>query len=515
MEEYSSESLTAKQMMYYIELYGISDRGRRAKAQHLGAWALDCMWAEVRARINRVDAVSMRKLITDNKLEAVLNKEYAKLRPQTPIHGVGDDEDFGNIFESAGTISILMRDLRIIRRILIAMIEKLPDAEAERFWQWEPGFGYQQNGRITSEAQTITFRTAVATSPMEVNTPRMHYGNMQDTPAGGARRLGATPKSRAFSVGSGSMNKPRSPMPPPRTGTRSSSSRQARTAERGESQGSMPSTGGLPTELGPGSSERSRSARRQKPEAPEGGDDREEHAFVDDIDFTAEDVVPEVIPEAEEEEGFRDDDEDIRYEYVERIDAEEIRVRVEYEKISTGDVRPKPLTKQPHWWPRLDSYQPVGGITREMCKNGKTWKTMENGVRDAGFVGMTVPMTYEVAPNKGRNIAHDVRRGAILEVIREIGYDNFLVAIDDKTKSGEQVGWEDPGGEEAAPIRMEEPEFEVRLNHYVKIRLPIVYIVTLRGWCGDTRTRLRKPYKGQGYKRRSKMPSGRTTRHTP
>eukprot|EP00971_Amphidinium_carterae_P227745 4517324-Amphidinium_carterae.1 len=71
------------------------------------------MWAEVRARINRVDAVATRKLIPDKKLEAVLNLEYAKLRPIDPIPGIGDDEDFGNIFESAGTISILMRNLKI------------------------------------------------------------------------------------------------------------------------------------------------------------------------------------------------------------------------------------------------------------------------------------------------------------------------------------------------------------------------------------------------------------------
>eukprot|EP00971_Amphidinium_carterae_P056177 1108287-Amphidinium_carterae.1 len=82
------------------------------------------MWAEVRARINRVDAVATKKLIADNKLEAVLNKEYAKLRPLEPIHGVGDDEDFGNIFESAGTISFLMRNLRIIRRILMHRFDR-------------------------------------------------------------------------------------------------------------------------------------------------------------------------------------------------------------------------------------------------------------------------------------------------------------------------------------------------------------------------------------------------------
>eukprot|EP00971_Amphidinium_carterae_P184582 3664665-Amphidinium_carterae.1 len=47
MEEYSSKNLMVKQMMCYIGLYGITEKGRRAKAQHLGAWALDCMWAEV------------------------------------------------------------------------------------------------------------------------------------------------------------------------------------------------------------------------------------------------------------------------------------------------------------------------------------------------------------------------------------------------------------------------------------------------------------------------------------
>eukprot|EP00971_Amphidinium_carterae_P011407 224605-Amphidinium_carterae.1 len=144
-------------MIYFIGLYGITERGRRAKAQHLGAWALDCMWAEVRARTNRVDAVATKKMIPDKKLEAVLNKEYARLRPIDPIPGIRDDEDFGNVFESAGTISILMRNLRIIRGILVALIETLPRAESEKFWKWEPGFGYQKNGKITTESQTISF----------------------------------------------------------------------------------------------------------------------------------------------------------------------------------------------------------------------------------------------------------------------------------------------------------------------------------------------------------------------
>eukprot|EP00971_Amphidinium_carterae_P258687 5134385-Amphidinium_carterae.1 len=279
------------------------------------------MWAEVRARINRVDAVATKKLIADNKLEAVLNKEYAKLRPLDPIHGVGDDEDFGNIFESAGTISILMRNLRIVRRILIALIGTLSPAEAEKFWKWEPGFGYQRNGKITTEAQTITFRAAVASSPMEMNTPRVYH---EDSPSGGVKKV-IGPRGQALSVGHvGNMNRPVSPKPQ-RTSSRTRTSRQAGGSRRGESLGPMPSASGLPTEFGPDSSGRSRSARRQRQDGsnmgPEGGDDMLDHDFVDDINFTEEDAIPEVIPEHEEEE-FHDDERDIRL-YADRTDAME------------------------------------------------------------------------------------------------------------------------------------------------------------------------------------------------
>eukprot|EP00971_Amphidinium_carterae_P109155 2161479-Amphidinium_carterae.4 len=217
--------MSAKEMMYYIEVYGINGHSRRAKAQHLGAW----------------------KLIPGNKLEAVLNSEYAKFRPVMPIHGVKDDEDFGNIFESAGTISILMRDLRIIRRILIALIGKLSEADAEKFWKWEPGFGYQSDGKITREEQTITFKATVASSLMEMNAPRMNYDNLQDSPSGVKQVYGA--RGRAVSVGS-SMKKPRSPMPQ-RTSSRSRPSRQAGGARRGESLGPTSKDGGLPRTSGP------------------------------------------------------------------------------------------------------------------------------------------------------------------------------------------------------------------------------------------------------------------------
>eukprot|EP00971_Amphidinium_carterae_P135496 2684630-Amphidinium_carterae.1 len=109
------------------------------------------MWAEVKARINRVDAVATKKFIQDGKLAPVPNTDNAKFQPINRIHGVKDDEDFGNIFESAGTVSILRRDLRAIRRIFVALIGKLSEPDAEKFWKWEAGFGYQSDGSLPKD----------------------------------------------------------------------------------------------------------------------------------------------------------------------------------------------------------------------------------------------------------------------------------------------------------------------------------------------------------------------------
>eukprot|EP00971_Amphidinium_carterae_P116787 2313033-Amphidinium_carterae.1 len=244
MDIYGSKSLTAKQMLYYIGLYGITERSRRAKAQHLGAWALDCMWAEVRARINRVDAVATKKMIHDS------------------------------------TISILMRNLRIIRGILVALIESaLPRAEADKFWKWEPGFGYQKNGKITTESQTMSFGPEVASSPMEMNTPR---GSHDDGLVEGVRRFSG-PQNRATS--SGSTHRPRSPKPP-----------RSNSRPRGETSGdSTPRTNTVPTSFGPDSTERSRSARRQRPDEaetePRGGEDPGEQ-----VDFSTEEMQQDLPP---------------------------------------------------------------------------------------------------------------------------------------------------------------------------------------------------------------------------
>eukprot|EP00971_Amphidinium_carterae_P034996 689102-Amphidinium_carterae.1 len=121
---------------------------------------------------------------------------------------------------------------------------------------------------------------------MEMNTPRASYDG---TPAEGARKF----TGRAASIGS--LNKPRSPnpqMPSSRT--------------RGEASGDVtPRTSGVPTSFGPDSAERSRSARRQKPDEadnePQGGGDPGEQ-----VDFSDGEAQQEHPPdeEFEGEEGI-------------------------------------------------------------------------------------------------------------------------------------------------------------------------------------------------------------------
>eukprot|EP00971_Amphidinium_carterae_P281683 5591911-Amphidinium_carterae.11 len=107
----------------------------------MGAWVLESVrhtlgrseskiLQEDAARINMVDSVATKRKINNAKISPAPNAHYAQLRPETAILGVGNDEDFGNIFESAATIAILKRNLRQVRMILIAIILKLPQAES-------------------------------------------------------------------------------------------------------------------------------------------------------------------------------------------------------------------------------------------------------------------------------------------------------------------------------------------------------------------------------------------------
>eukprot|EP00971_Amphidinium_carterae_P301960 5999140-Amphidinium_carterae.2 len=38
----------------------------------------------------------------------------------------------------------------------VALVGKLSEADAEKFWKWEPGFGYQSDGRITGSQQSVS-----------------------------------------------------------------------------------------------------------------------------------------------------------------------------------------------------------------------------------------------------------------------------------------------------------------------------------------------------------------------
>eukprot|EP00971_Amphidinium_carterae_P283218 5622819-Amphidinium_carterae.1 len=186
------------------------------------------------------------------------------------------------------------------------------------------------------------------------------------------------------------MNRPKSPKPL-RSSSRSRASRQADGARRGESLGPMPKTSGLPTEFGPDSSERSRSARRQRSEesnqVPEGGDDQQDRDFADDVDFTEEDVIPEEVPE-EEEEWYHDDEEDI-HPYAERNGAMEERVMVNYEEIQGNTARPQLVKEQPPWWSTLSRYEPSGGITKGMCEDRRNWEAMEAGFQPRQGTSLT------------------------------------------------------------------------------------------------------------------------------
>eukprot|EP00971_Amphidinium_carterae_P225103 4465317-Amphidinium_carterae.1 len=79
---------------------------------------------------------------------------------------------------------------------------------------------------------------------------------------------------------------------------------------------------------------------------------------------------------------------------------------------------------------------------------------------------------YEPCPNKVRNVAHEIRRQAIIVVMAEMGEDNFIAAVDGQVKSGDVIEWDDPDREGATPIVMDEVNYDMRMNYYVKLKLP-------------------------------------------
>eukprot|EP00971_Amphidinium_carterae_P301959 5999140-Amphidinium_carterae.1 len=110
------------------------------------------------------------------------------------------------------------------------------------------------------------------------------------------------------------------------------------------------------------------------------------HDFCDDIDYAEEDHM---IDEAEGtdrevDEYDPNEDDDVRYEYAERRDA-----NVE---------RPSP------WYQKLKDYIPVGGINVQHLLNKKKWEIIVQGLRRSGFVGMDLPLEFKLKPGKGRHV---------------------------------------------------------------------------------------------------------------
>eukprot|EP00971_Amphidinium_carterae_P153792 3049220-Amphidinium_carterae.1 len=70
-----------------------------------------------------------------------------------------------------------------------------------------------------------------------------------------------------------------------------------------------------------------------------------------------------------------------------------------------------------------------------MILDRRNWQSMEAGVREPGYGTIVVPMMYEPNPMKGRHVAHEVRKEAIMKVINTMGIDNFVAMIDDQIKS--------------------------------------------------------------------------------
>eukprot|EP00971_Amphidinium_carterae_P340764 6479248-Amphidinium_carterae.1 len=130
------------------------------------------------------------------------------------------------------------------------------------------------------------------------------------------------------------------------------------------------------------------------------------------------------------------------------------------------------MEEMPPWWDTLLRYGTSGGITREMISNWKTWENMETSVKEPGYIAISLPMLYEPSPMKGRHVAHDVRKEAILEVIDDIGIDAFKASVDYQIKSGETIEWDDPEREGVETPVTAEVGVEARLNFFARLKLP-------------------------------------------
>eukprot|EP00971_Amphidinium_carterae_P191191 3794256-Amphidinium_carterae.1 len=119
--------------------------------------------------------------------------------------------------------------------------------------------------------------------------------------------------------------------------------------------------------------ERSRSARRQKDRSPsqtKGSEQRRDHDFSEDIDYTGEDpIIEEDDWKVEQYDAELDDD--VKFEYADRTDEFEIVVDVDFNCIQNKNPKPRLVDKPPPWYHLLNRYIPVGGIKKLDIVNHK------------------------------------------------------------------------------------------------------------------------------------------------
>eukprot|EP00971_Amphidinium_carterae_P062440 1235750-Amphidinium_carterae.1 len=123
-------------------------------AQELGAWTMDLPWTKV---INRIEQVRAYTQNDNNKTKGLLkvNVKGYRVVPQAmfmqlykPL-GVGKNEEIIlNYFETGTTFAIFQRNLFAVKRLLVALIAKLPKLEEEPFWQWCPGYGCEPKASV-------------------------------------------------------------------------------------------------------------------------------------------------------------------------------------------------------------------------------------------------------------------------------------------------------------------------------------------------------------------------------
>eukprot|EP00971_Amphidinium_carterae_P139537 2764821-Amphidinium_carterae.1 len=97
---------------------------------------------------------------------------------------------------------------------------------------------------------------------------------------------------------------------------------------------------------------------------------------------------------------------------------------------------------------------------------------MEFAVKEPGYTAIAMPMLFEPNPMKARHIAHEIRKEALISVIRSMGMEHFVALIDYQIKSGETIDWQDPDREgEEHPVTAA-VEDDTKLNYFVRLRLP-------------------------------------------